>query len=210
MGLETRCTLRVGQARFEGAAHLDSAALTFRGGTKLAIPLGTVTAADADKDGALRVAHAGGVCSLLLGDRAVAENWARKILHPKSLVDKLGLKPESRVAVLGVDDAEFRAQSAARLRAAPLEKLPAAGAALDFIFHAADGEAELAKLAALKKHLVPAGAIWVVSPKGKAARVKDTDVMRAAKTAGLVVTKVCGFSATHTALKLVIPAASRS
>ena len=93
---------------------------------------------------------------------------------------------------------------------APLDKLPAVGGALDFILHAADSAAELAKLAGLKKHLASAGAIWVVSLKGKAARVKDTDVMRAAKTAGLAVTKVCGFSATHTALKLVIPAASRS
>ncbi|MBI5766694.1 MAG: hypothetical protein HZA93_02795 [Verrucomicrobia bacterium] len=37
----------------------------------------------------------------------------------------------------------------------------------------------------------------------------DVDVMRAAKAAGLIDNKVCGFSATHTALKLVIPPAAR-
>ena len=62
---------------------------------------------------------------------------------------------------------------------------------------------------ALKKHLAPAGAVWVVSLKGKAARIKDTDVMAAARAAGLVDNKVCSFSATHTALKLVIPRAAR-
>ena len=93
MGLETRCTLRVGQARFAGTAHLDSAALTFRGETKLAVPLGTVTAADVEKDGTLRVAHAGGVCALLLGDRTVAENWAHKVLHPKNTSTNSGSSP---------------------------------------------------------------------------------------------------------------------
>ena len=49
----------------------------------------------------------------------------------------------------------------------------------------------------------------MVSPKGKGALVKDTDVMAAAREAGLVDTKVVSFSDTHTALKLVIPVAKR-
>ena len=39
------------------------------------------------------ITHAGGACSLLLTDRATAEKWELKIRYPKSLVDKLGLKP---------------------------------------------------------------------------------------------------------------------
>jgi hypothetical protein len=213
MGLELRCTLRVGRDEFTGTAHLDSNALAFRGGAKLSVPLATVKSAVvvAGDSGELKVVHAGGALSLCLGDRATAEKWALKIRSPKSLIDKLGLKPESRVAILGVDDADFRAQAAARLTAPALAKLPAAPRAdgLDFIFYPADSEAELAKLAALKRHLAPTGAIWVVSLKGQAARVKDVDVMRAGKAAGLVDNKVCGFSATHTALKFVIPLAAR-
>jgi hypothetical protein len=217
MGLETKCTLRLGRDEFAGTAHLDSAALGFRGDAqKFSVSLNTVKSADVARAGELRVAHAGGAFSLLLGDRATAEKWALKIRYPKSLIDKLGLKPESRVAVLGVEDAEFRAQAAAQLKAPPLTKLPvigskpaAAGAGLDFIFYPADSVAELARLADLKRHLALTGAIWVVSLKGKAAIIKDTDVMRAAKAAGLVDNKVCGFSATHTALKLVIPVAAR-
>lgn len=233
MGLETKCTLCLGREEFAGTAHLDSTALAFRGGAKLSIALGTVKSADVAPGGDLRVTHVGGTFSLLLADRATAEKWALKIRHPKSLIDKLGLKPASRIAMLGVDDTDFRAQAAARLTAPPLTKLPARSAAvgagptattlstagasataaaatsLDFIFYAADSEAELAHLADLKRHLAPTGAIWVVSLKDKAARLKDTDVMHAAKTAGLAANKVCSFSATHTALKLVIPVAAR-
>ncbi len=215
MGLETRCTLRLDREQFSGTAHLDSAALAFRGETKLSVALGAVKSADVEKGGELRVAHAGGAFVLVLGDRVTAEKWALKIRYPKSLIDKLGLKPESRVAVLGVDDAEFRAQAVARLKIPPLTRLAAAvsgakeSAPLDFIFYAADSAEELAPLRELKARLAPTGAIWVVSLKGKAARIKDTDVMRGAKAAGLVDVKVCGFSATHTALKLVIPVAAR-
>jgi hypothetical protein len=44
-------------------------------------------------------------------------------------------------------------------------------------------------------------------PEGE--RVRDVDVMAAAREAGLVDTKVVAFSATHTALKLVIPRVAR-
>ena len=57
----------------------------------------------------------------------------------------------------------------------------------------------------LKASLRPDGAIWVVSLKGKVARLKDVDVIAAAKAAGLVDNKVVGFSDTHTSLRLVIP-----
>lgn len=154
--------------------------------------------------GELTVVHAGGALTLRLGDRATAEKWVRKIRSPKSLIDKLGLKPDSRVAILGVADADFRAQAAARVMVPVIDKIPTKPGAdgLDFIFYSADSEAELARLAVLKRLLAPKGAIWVVSLKGKAARVKDAEEMRADKAAGLVDNKVCGFSAIHTALNL--------
>ena len=51
----------------------------------------------------------------------------------------------------------------------------------------------------------PNGAIWVVSRKGKAATLRDVDVIDAARNARLVDNKVASFSPTHTALRLVIP-----
>jgi hypothetical protein len=202
MGLEAKGTLRIDREAFAGVAHLDVDRLKFRGATRLDLPFAAIKSAEVAPGDLLAITHAGGRALLEFGDRATAEKWALKIRSPKSLIDKLGVKPDSRVTVLGVDDPDFLAQLRQRLGAEPARKL---GAALDFIFHAANREAELAKLKSLKTHLQPAGAIWVVSPKGKAATIKDTEVMKAARAAGLVDNKVCSFSATHTALKLVIP-----
>lgn len=202
MGVEAKCSLRMGRAIFAGAAHLNTDRVEFRGETRLDIPFAAIKSADVGPGGALKITHSRGLTTLEMGDRATAEKWALKIRYPKSLIDKLGVKPDSRVAVLGVADPEFLVQATRRLGAAPATK---PGKDLDFIFYAADSTAELAKLKSLKARLQPAGAIWVVSRKGRAATIKDTDVMKAARTAGLVDIKVCGFSATHTALKLVIP-----
>lgn len=202
MGLEAKGTLRLDGEAHAVKAHLNTDRVEFRGGARLDIPFAAIRSAAAGAGGKLTITHAGGRAILELGDRAVAEKWALKITRPKGLIDKLGVKPGARVVVLGVDDPEFAAQLKERLRAAPGAKL---AAGLDFIFYAADRAPGLAKLKTLRKSLQPAGAIWVVSLKGKAARIKDTDVMRAARAAGLVDNKVCSFSATHTALKLVIP-----
>jgi len=50
--------------------------------------------------------------------------------YPKSLIDKLGVKPDSRVAVLGVNDPEFLAQAKERLGTA---SAPKPSKDLDFI-----------------------------------------------------------------------------
>ena len=52
---------------------------------------------------------------------------------------------------------------------------------------------------------MPNGAIWVVSRKGKAATIRDVDVIAAAKAAALVDNKVASFDDTRTSLRLVIP-----
>lgn len=207
MGLEATCSLRLGRVTCPGRAHLDADRLTFRGGARLDIPLKSVKSAAAGKGGALVITHEGFTVTLMLGDRATAEKWALKIRHPRRLVDKLGLKPGARAAVIGIDDPGFLRDATERLGAAPATK---PGDNLDLIFYAADSAAELAQLKSLKSHLQPAGAIWVVSRKGRAATIKDVDVMAAARAAGLVDNKVCSFSDTHTALRVVIPLAARS
>jgi hypothetical protein len=58
------------------------------------------------------------------------------------------------------------------------------------------------------KVLKPTGAVWVVYPKGMA-QIKENDVLAAGRAAGFVDTKVASFSATHTALKFMIPVAQR-
>jgi hypothetical protein len=202
MGLETKCTARVGRETFAIKAHLNTDRVELRGELRLDVPFAAVKSVVAAENGDLDISYEGGRVALLLAERVTAEKWAVKIRSPKTLIDKLGVKPESRVVVIDVNDPEFSRQLGSRVTAGVAEP---AGSGLDFIFYAADTAARLAKLKSLRARLQPAGAIWVVSRKGKAATVKDIDVMKAARAAGLVDNKVCSFSATHTALKLVIP-----
>ena len=127
-------------------------------------------------------------------------------VYTTSLIDKLGVKPDSKVSLLGIHDAAFEQQLAERTNDIAKGRLRKES---DLIFYAADSLAALGKLERLKAHLKPNGAIWVVSLKGKPARIKDIDVIRAAVAAGLVDNKVVSFSETHTALRLVIPIAKR-
>jgi hypothetical protein len=79
----------------------------------------------------------------------------------------------------------------------------------DLVFLAADTTAELAALARLRPRIRPNGAIWVVSRKGKAATLRDVEVMAAARDHDLVDNKVVSFSPSRTSLRLVIPVALR-
>jgi len=124
----------------------------------------------------------------------------------RSLIDKLGVKIDSRVTVMGIDDETFWRQLTDRIHDVATERLRRD---TDIIFFAADNQSQLKKLVRLKTYLRPDGAIWVVSLKGKAAKIKDVDVIAAAKAAGLVDNKVVSFSSTHTALRLVIPVDQR-
>jgi hypothetical protein len=129
-------------------------------------------------------------------------------VYTAPLLDKLGVRPGMRIAIVGaVDpDGSFRAQLADRSGDVTVGR-PKADS--DLIFLAADSHAELAGLADLRKRIRPAGAIWIVSRKGRAATIRDVEVMAAAKDAGLVDNKVVSFSPTHTSLRLVIPVALR-
>ena len=126
--------------------------------------------------------------------------------YARPLLDKLGVKPGARVAVIDVEDDAFVAEVARRT---PDLTRGDARHGSDAIFFGADSVEELARLPALRLLLRPEGAIWVVSRKGKEATLRDVDVIEAAKSAGLVDNKVVSFSETHTALRLVIPRASR-
>ncbi len=133
----------------------------------------------------------------------MTDKLRRKEFHStRSLMDKLGVKPFHRVSVLGVEDEGFWMQLTDRTADVAKERLRQD---TDLIFFAADSPAQLRQLARLKAYLVSNGAIWVVSLKGKAAKIKDVDVIDAAKAAGLVDNKVVSFSETHTSLRLVIP-----
>jgi hypothetical protein len=203
MGAESLCTVHFDGKRSEGKALLETDHLIFRGTFRLNIPRQSITKLDAT-NGTLRVTFPDGTASFELGPTAA--KWANKIRNPPSLLDKLGLKPGMRVAVIGIDDADFLAQVEGRTSDIS-RKIPKKDT--EIIFFGAEAVSDLARLDKLRGYLTSAGAIWVVHTKGKAATFMDTDVFVAAKKAKLVDVKVASFSATHTAEKLVIPVAQR-
>jgi hypothetical protein len=197
MGHEARCRARIDGRRTEGRALLETDALIFRGEVRVSIPRAAITAVGV-ADGTLTITHRDGVAAFELG--AAAETWADRIRHPRSLLDKLGVKPEMRIAVLGVDDEALLAELATRTSDIA-RRTPKEGT--DLIFLQANDIADLDRLASLRDRLAPSGGIWVVHRKGKGAPVKDTDVIAAARRAGLVDVKVAKVSETLTAEKVV-------
>jgi hypothetical protein len=108
-----------------------------------------------------------------------------------------------RVAVIGMDDPDFLAELSGRDVV-----LEGEWDGLDAIFFGAECKDDLDDLSQLGERIKPAGAVWVVSPRGNSA-ITERDVMDGARSAGLVDVKVVRFSDTHTSAKLVIPVALR-
>ena len=201
MGLEADCTVRFGDRMSAGRAMLETDELLFRGDFRLKIPFADISSFEAAR-GQLEVVFSEGTATFDLGKRA--EQWALKIRYPSPLLDKLGVKPTSRVAVLGIEDETFWHDVSARTHDVARD----AAVDEDIVFYAAESKEALAGVEPLIATIKRNGAIWVVYPKGKK-HVTEGDVMAAGKEAGLVDVKIVSFSDTHSALKFVIPVAKR-
>ena len=202
MGYETNCLIETDGQRHEGRALLETDEIIVRGPLHLRIPLKTISAV-AVSNGRLEVRHAGGSAVLHLGDQAA--RWAERIRSPKSRLEKMGISATTRVAVVGLDDAEFRAELEASGALVSYDRPPKDSRLIVF---GAERIEDLERLSKLRTALAPDGVLWVVHRKGKEG-VKDVEIFAAARTAGLTSTKVARFSETHTAEKLVIPLGSR-
>jgi hypothetical protein len=163
----------------------------------LSIPLRSIESLES-ADGVLRVTSPAGTAVFMLGPRT--DKWAHKIRNPRTLADKLDVKPGMRVSLIGVDDVlEGRTSDITHGKAAKES---------DLIFYGAEKDKDLAKLMSLRKSLQRSGAIWVVYPKGRK-EITEIGVLTAGREASLVDIKVARFSGTHTALKFVIPVDKR-
>jgi hypothetical protein len=116
------------------------------------------------------------------------------------LLDKLGVKQGSKVAILDLDDPGFmsllRQRTREIVKGKPREPV-------DIVFMGASDGDDLKRLREVKQWIEPNGAIWVVRPKGGRAPIKDIDVIAAGLAAGLVDNKIASFSDTHGAMRLV-------
>ena len=202
MGNEVKCTARWGKQQSEGKALLETSEILFRGDFRLKIAFGTIKSAKA-VDGELRLQTADGTVVFDLG--AAAEKWCDKILHPKSRIDKLGVKPEARVSLLGDFDPEFLDELGKLAKSVNKGKVAADS---EWIFFAVDSKEALDTVPKISNSMKSAAALWIVYPKGQK-HITENDVLAAGRKAGLKDVKVVGFSSTHTALKFVIPLSRR-
>jgi hypothetical protein len=202
MGLEATCPARMGRQATTGKARLEETDVVFRGDFRFKVAFKDLSRAEA-RDGALHLEWPEGKAVLELGDQAA--RWAEKIRNPPSLLDKLGVKSDARVSVIGTFDRAFLDDLASRTRDVAPGR---ARSGSDLVFVAMSDRKDLPRLAKLRETIKPAGAIWVVWPKGRK-EFREDDVRDFGKTAGLVDVKVARFSDTLSALKMMIPRAQR-
>ncbi|HEY2460281.1 MAG TPA: hypothetical protein VGI16_05720 [Candidatus Acidoferrum sp.] len=201
MGSEADCVVKFKNRRFRGKALLETSELIFRaadGTLRLRIAFSTITSVTA-ANSVLQVRSAGDVALFELGD--LAEKWRDKILHPKSRLEKLGVKAGAMVSVLGSFDPEFLTEIESCTKNICKGKVAKDS---DWIFFAADSLGRLARLATVAKKLKGSAGLWVVYPKVQR-DITENHVLAAGRKSGLKDIKVVGFSSTLTALKFVVP-----
>ena len=118
----------------------------------------------------------------------------------RPLLDKLGVKAGSRVAIVDLNDPWFlsllRERTSDIVRNRPRKPV-------DLVFMGAQDEGDLKQLKELKLWIEPNGAIWVVRPKGARSSLRETDLIEAGLAAGLVDNKIASFSDTQGAMRFV-------
>jgi len=181
---------------------LETDYVLFRGDFRVKAVLKELKSVEA-REGILKLQTPDGPLLLELGPAAA--KWADKIQHPPSRLDKLGVKASSEVALIGDFDSGFEQELRERT---PLVVNGKPGSPRDLLFLACGAERDLAKVETLVQVLKPAGALWVVYPKG-IKEITEMDVLNGVRAAGLADTKVVSFSPTHTALRFVIRVADR-
>jgi hypothetical protein len=196
MGQEVVCTARCGGKSLRGKALLETSELVFRGGERFKIPFSAIRDVLA-KDGELCLKTADRLIILELGEKA--EKWREKIANPKSVVEKLGVKPGEGIAAIGKLNSDF------------LQKLRAQkskvsegfrGEDVKWIFLSAGERKGLVEVNRVAAKMKGGAALWVIYPKGQKS-ITELDVIDAGRKAGLKDVKVVGFSKRHTALKFV-------
>ena len=197
MGREARLTVSDGGARAEARVHLDSQMLSIGPPFRLKLMLDEVTAATAGDEG-LTLAAGRTRLTLALGAKEAAA-WAKAILNPPSLADKLGLKAGVAAATLGPMPEEIGTALEGRKARALTGAAAAKGAGL--VFAAVPEGIAPEKLNALAKALQPGAAAWLIYRKG--GTINGDALIHAARAAGLKDTKVARISESHAGLRFI-------
>lgn len=203
MGREAMCQARLGALSGKGKALLESDELIFRGDFRAKVPLQDVTAVTV-RGSALTLVWPGGKLMLMLG-KDEASSWAEAITNPKTVMEKLGVKPGLEVVIIGRFETTFRTEIMDTLGVKPGVR-PVPGC--DLVFVLLNHPDDLEKFEELVPAIAPDGGIWAVFARGRTDVTEDT-VRAAARAAGLVDIKVVRISEKFRALEFVIPRAAR-
>jgi hypothetical protein len=196
------CHGKFGAQSGDGRAMLETDELIFRGPFRVAVPLRALTDV-ATKGDTLTLTWPEGKLTLTLGDQL--EKWARAITEPKTVIDKLGVKPGMQVVIVGRFETSFRTDVMNALGVKPgVKPVPGCDLVFQLLVHPNDIE----KLADLMPAIAPDGGIWAVYKRGRKDLSEDT-VRTAARAMGLVDIKIVRVSEQYGAVKLVIPKADR-
>jgi hypothetical protein len=201
MGQELACSVLADGKWHRGKGLLEANEIIFRGDVRLKIPFTAIRKMKAGA-GKLQVRTKDAAYVFNLGPKA--EKWRMRIANPKSLLDKLGVKPGDSVWLQGSFPADFLAdlKKQGALVTRGKSKFPA------WVFLAAVSLSDLSKVKSAASALRNSSALWIVYPKGQKF-ITEHDVRGAALCCGLTDVKVASFSATLSALKFVIPLAKR-
>jgi hypothetical protein len=202
MGREAVVPVVVDGKRATAKALLEEAEVIVRGELRARVPFAEIEDLSVEGD-ALELKWSGGTLALELG-AVQAGKWLERIKNPPSRAKKLGLEPGLRVALVGDFSGWFPREIAAT------GAKTTTGSPVDVLFYAPASATDLKKIPALKKRLAPAGALWIIRQKGQDTPVTENATRSAGLAAGLVDVKVAAFSATHSAMKFVIPLAKRA
>jgi hypothetical protein len=173
MGNEAKCVARIDGKKVQGKALLETSELIFRGAeSRVKITFSEMRGVTAS-DGELRIKTKQREFAFAV--RAAAEKWREKILHPKTRMEKLGVKAGLRAAVVGKVEKEFMKE----LQQSKAE-IVADGAAggVDAVFLFVEGNGDAGNIAKAAKKIRGAAGLWVVYPKGKK-EITEGDVLGA-------------------------------
>ncbi len=183
-----QCLASHGGRHAQVTALLETEAVILRGEIKATLPFASLRRVEAI-EGRLHLDDT----VLELGPQA--EKWADKILRPPTLLDKLGIKPEMRVALLGFSDHSF-------MQSNMFDTWLVETVAYDAILVQTATPDDLHELHRIQAAVGPKAMLWIVYPKGRK-DITEAQVFAQGKSLGLVDVKVCKFSETHTGLKFV-------
>lgn len=197
MTMTSACKLQVGRDQHDGKVRLEVDHIDFAGATKYRFRLCEIRSPRRESDSILFDFHGNPVTIKLTSARQSAD-WIEYILHPQTLMDKLGVKEGHTVRVMNLDDGDLLRMLEDRkthVVAQPADRC-------DVVMLGVERPSELTQIEDLAASLNADGAIWVVLPKS-VRTVTKANVLSAAREAGLSHVEMIDYSESQAAYKIV-------